>query len=786
MKVFYKQFYLTGILLVLFNTQLFAQRASFLLMGTVKDAENGDALVGATVKTSPSQGTATDAEGKYKLTLDVGQPATITFSYIGYKNFVYNYEPAVAASLINAGQLVINVLLEPEITGMEQVVVTASRSEQKLKSVTVSIELIKPYLLEGRNNVNINQMIDQIPSVSFVDGQANIRGGSGWSYGAGTRVLVMLDDMPMLSGDAGQAQWSYIPTENIEQVEVIKGASSVLYGSSALNGIINIRTIRPRDKPYTAANLFSGFYDKPARKELEWQPRARTLWRNGANVVHAQRWGRFEGTFSINYLNDEGYRMSDPEKRGRFSFNTRYTPKKIKNMYYGINGNVMKSTAGSFLLWESFTLGYTQLDSGHNLTDGTRFNLDPYAVFYNGKTRHSIRGRYFYLDNKVDNGDPTNNQSNTSNYYYAEYQVQHTFDKINMNIVGGVAGSYSTTNSPIFQGVHTTANLAPFVQVEKKWAKLTVNAGARYENFRLDAYKESKPVFRAGLNYEAAKATFVRASFGQGYRFPTIVESFVKTSAGPLNIYPNPNLKSETGWNAEVGVKQGVKLGKWMGYVDVAGFWMEFNRMMEFNFGQWGPNLGMANLLGLGFSSVNVGRARINGVDISLGGEGKVGKTNITLIGGYTYMNPQSLDPDRVYGHDINNNPLTYHKSSSDTTSDMLKYRFNHMAKLDAQVTYRRWTWGASIRYNSYIRYVDRFFTDPLFAAFVPGINEARKMGEKGDYIIDYRMSFMVSARLKAGVVVNNVLNRLYMTRPADLRPPRMFVVQLNYKIDKN
>ena len=72
-----------------------------------------------------------------------------------------------------------------------------------------------------------------------------ILGVEGWSFGAGTRVLVLVDDMPLISGDAGQVQWKLIATENINQVEVIKGASSALYGSSALNGVINIRTAFP-------------------------------------------------------------------------------------------------------------------------------------------------------------------------------------------------------------------------------------------------------------------------------------------------------------------------------------------------------------------------------------------------------------------------------------------------------------------------------------------------------------------------------------------------------------
>ena len=84
--------------------------------------------------------------------------------------------------------------------------------------------------------------MNQSPSVHIVDGQANIRSGSGWSYGAGSRVMVMVDGMPLMNGDQGGVEWQLVPMENISQIEVIKGASSVLFGSSALNGTINIRT----------------------------------------------------------------------------------------------------------------------------------------------------------------------------------------------------------------------------------------------------------------------------------------------------------------------------------------------------------------------------------------------------------------------------------------------------------------------------------------------------------------------------------------------------------------
>ena len=106
--------------------------------------------------------------------------------------------------------------------------------------------------------------------MDILDGQPGIRGGAGYSYGAGSRVLVLLDDLPILTGDAGDVKWDYLPVENVGQIEIIKGASSVLYGSSALNGVFNIRTAYPASKPETYLNTFMGVYLDPKRTEMIW------------------------------------------------------------------------------------------------------------------------------------------------------------------------------------------------------------------------------------------------------------------------------------------------------------------------------------------------------------------------------------------------------------------------------------------------------------------------------------------------------------------------------------
>ena len=64
---------------------------------------------------------------------------------------------------------------------------------------------------------------------------------------------MLVDDLPMMAWDGGDIRWNYMPVENINQVEVIKGASSVLHGSSALNGVINLRTRFPDNEPSTIA-----------------------------------------------------------------------------------------------------------------------------------------------------------------------------------------------------------------------------------------------------------------------------------------------------------------------------------------------------------------------------------------------------------------------------------------------------------------------------------------------------------------------------------------------------
>lgn len=653
---------------------------------------------------------------------------------------------------------------------LNQTIVTAGRYEQSIKRMMVSTELIRPYLIRNRNTTMMDKLLDNIPSVHVTDGQVNIRNGSGWTYGVGSRVMILVDDMPFLSGDAGQVKWNFIPIENVQQIEVIKGASSVLYGSSALSGIIHFRTEMAKERPITRFNLHSGVFSQPRRSNAKWSEQSRIQY--GFNGFHSFKKKNSAFALSMDYFKDQGYRMGESDHRLRLTGRSEFNGK--RNLKYGLNAGVLLTDGGSFLLWENYDLGYTSLDSQITSTFSKNYYLDPYLTFYLGTSRHTLRGRWYYVNNDITNSDTAAvNQDNTSNNFFGEYQVQQYLSAFRMSLTAGGIYQYSKTNSPLYQGFQESRNIAAFIQLDKAIGRrLNLSAGGRIEHYEINGRGEQKPVFRAGVNFEAAKATFLRASFGQGFRFPSIAERYIQTSVGLLNIFPNPNLQAETGWNAELGIKQGFQWKAFKGYIDFAYFFTRYQNMIDFNIGNWSSNPFQPLI---GFMSLNTGDAQINGFDLSSGGEFNNNDFKWNYLIGYTYTNPISLNIDEVFATDSAGNNLNYRNTRSDSTN-ILKYRFKHLLRADFQCTYKKIQIGLGARYNSAIENIDA-----IMGFFVLGLNQGRALSASGKTVFDVRFAYQISNKLKASLIINNVANVELMTRPADMRPPRLTMLQLAY-----
>ena len=158
-------------------------------------------------------------------------------------------------------------------------------------------------------------------------------------------------------------------------------------------------------------------------------------------------------------------------------------------------------------------------------------------------------------------------------------------------------------------------------------------------------------------------------------------------------------------------------------------------------------------------------------------------------------MNPISLSPNSVYGYGIRHGDtlsngeivdqsITYNNSSSDST--MLKYRYKHITKADIEIVYKEISLGGSVRYNSFMKNIDKIFTligGDDEGAQIPGINAAREKFKDGDFIVDLRAGYQITKTARIGFIINNLLNREYMTRPATMMSPRTFAFQCSLKI---
>lgn len=733
-----------------------AQNAT--IKGKITDASSHDPLPGVSVILDVSGGVSSDLDGNYELKITSGEVHKIEYKFLGYKTFLKTVN-------IKDGDIVtMNVTLTSDEAIMDEVVISAGKYEQPLAEVTVSMEVLKPALINNKNTTDIATAVDQIPGVEVVDGSANIRGGSGFSYGAGSRVLVLVDELPLLTAGVSDVQWNFIPIENISQIEVLKGASSALFGSSALNGVIHMRTAYPTDKPETKITAFATYYDAPARDEIKWWGNSIQLIR-GLSFAHSTKLGKVDLVMGGNHFDDDGYIEGVYAKRSRFNVNTRWRSEKIEGLSAGINFNTQVNGGGNSLYWLDADSGALKPYTG-TLSNFTYYKttLDPFITYYApNNCKHTLRSRYFRVYNTNDT-----QQGFGGDQIYAEYQFQKQFNN-NFVLSTGVLSTVSLVEAVLF-GDHKAYNYALYGQLDKKIGRLNISGGVRSEYFILDTISTfsnfvylksgtsrdtifSIPVmFRWGLNYQLFEYTYLRTSYGQGYRFPSISEKYIQTSAGALTIFPNSDLLPETGWSAEFGIKQGLKLLGWRGYLDVAAYWTEYYNMMEFSFTSVGGKLG--------FQSQNSSNARITGVDISLVGDGKIGPFNVAFMGGYTYMNPLDLNIDPT-------------DTTFSTDEKTLKYRYHHQAKFDIEATFKIFSLGMSWRHNSNVINIDK-----IFEVFIPGVATYREEHNKGFDVFDLRMSAQVTKTSKFSIIINNLLNEEYTERPAFLEPPRTFSLQ--------
>jgi len=523
----------------------------------------------------------------------------------------------------------------------------------------------------------------------------------------------------------------------------------------------------------------------------------------GFSFLHSKKYGTIDLVIGGNVDLDHGYlgapvpgplvtdsisNFTDKQMRSqkyRLNFSIRKHSKKYQGLNYGINGNFMQHSSPMTLAWLNDSTGFYRAYPGAvYLQDQFIFYLDPFLNLYSGNgTRHSIKSRVLYNDSKM-----TNNQSVNSTLIYTDYHFKRSYEFIEgFELIGGVTWTQTIVTADIYKAsgsvYNNQFNISAYVQAENKFKEVVnTSVGVRGEYFQLnDSISAMKPILRAGINFKLYPGTFLRLSYGQGYRFPSITERYIKTSAGSFAVFDNPSLQPESSWNVEMGVKQMFKFKNYFGYFDVAGFVQEYSSTIEYLFGFWDPSFALA-----GFKFLNTGKSRVSGIDVSTAGSAKIGqKSGIRTMVGYTYILPKTLDPDYVFATDARNIKYNYKSTSLDPSENILKYRFLHTLKSDLEFYTGIFSIGYSIKYFSRIVNLDKAIADFEQATISAGgtIQPILYMDyfnnhNNGNVVMDLRISFEFARRHKISLLSNNLLNRWYSLRPLKAEEIRTLMLQ--------
>lgn len=767
-----------------------SQENTGIVRGIIRDANNRELLAGVVVFCG-QQSTSSLVNGSYELTLPEGEQS-VTFRLVGYEQLTQLLE----VKKNKATEF--NVRLSSSESELNTVVVSTSRFGRKIQKETVSMDVFKPRLLETNNITNALQLVNKVPGVTVLDGSISIRGGSGYAYGSGSRVLMVVDELPLITPDRGEIRWELVPMENASQVEITKGSSTVQYGASALNGVIHVRTDVPGDTPRTKIQVYHEVVGAPPVASYSWWKEKnlsyfRSPHSTGASFLHKRKLGAFDLVVSGNLHQQQSHIENEIDKRVRLTGKLKYTPKKNKRFSVWLNANYMLRES-AFQFWgESYEKPYHKVD-GVTINEYFQYAfIDPgFSYVDKTQTQHRVLFRWFTQRSMADKqGRPA------TDFFVADYQLRHDFGNIAKLFVGATNNFFEVKDNTL--GIHRGNYGGAYIMTDITWKNLTVNLGTRLEYLQLndkatlllkeDVYPNGtrirRPVMRIGMNYQIGKFNYLRASFGEAYRFPSIAERFVSYSLADINVIPNDTVRPEYGLTAEIGYKRSFKVSEWRGYVDAVVFYNEFRDMIEFQMDRievvFDPGTGTGEIKPY-FQSKNITKARIFGWELSCVGEGKIGKyIDATLQAGWTYFYPMSVldtGETRSARYLFEQTFTSFNRPDSSQQQNMLKYRNRHSFKADIDLLiWNRFRIGSSLIYYSYMDNVDG-----IFEYYLPGASTYRRVNyNRGDFIWDLRLGYDINRHISFNFIVKNVMNRDYQLRVSKSNQPRSFNLTANF-----
>lgn len=433
---------------------------------------------------------------------------------------------------------------------IKEVVVTGTRSETDVRHLPMTVSVVGRQQLEASRQPSVLPVLNaQVPGFfstsrgvmgygvsTGASGQMSLRGIGGPAQ-AGlptTGLLVLIDGHPQYMGLMGHPIADAYQTMMTERVEVLRGPASVLYGSNAMGGVINIVTRKMQeDGVRTNLNIGAGSYG--------------TLQTEAANRI---RRGRFSSTVTASYNRTDGHRpdMGFEQYGGYAKLGFDFT----RNWRVWGDVNITRFNATN-----PGSVSQPYIDNDQRITRGmTSFALEnnyektsgALSFFYNW-------GDHWINDGYRPGGEPLDYRFNSNDQMLGVswYQSAQLFKGNRLTVgadyfhFGGEAWNQFTDGHRVTsadKSLNEVAGYFDFRQDFSSW--LTLNAGAR-----VDYHSQTGTEFipQAGLAFHLPRNAEVKAMASKGFRNPTIREMYM---------FPpqNPDLKPEKLWNYELSFSQ--------------------------------------------------------------------------------------------------------------------------------------------------------------------------------------------------------------------------------------
>ncbi len=496
--------------------------------GVVRSSLNGAPVIGANiVLENTGRGTATNYQGRFIIeNLPAGE-YTIDVIFVGY-----NLPEKIRLSLGQSESRSIKVDLEEEILEGSEIVVTGTRTKRLMKDSPVSTEVIHADEIRNIGAENVGEVLEERAGIIVT--QDGVRGGLLSAQLQGledNHTLVLVDGAPIIGRIAGALDLSRISVQNIERIEIIKGAASALYGSEAVGGVINIITKNPEQKfDYTASFNMGTFSSRNIKLD------ASTAQKNTSMNVS------IENHKADGYDLDPGTANTTADAFDNYSL--------FGKVHHRLGEEVSLQASGEY-----FSQRQEGFDGGSRITDtrnwyvnlGTEWQLKDYSKF-NFRLYHTT-----YIKDINRAGTQIDQMENLS-------RVEFIYNRVIDNHIltfGGEATDDRLSANRVDEGKKEIYNGSFYAQDEIFYKTLEFNLGVRADYHSEFGYNFSP---KLGVLYKPGENWRFRASYSRGFRAPDFIELYLVLdhsglTSQPYVAYGNPGLKPETSNSINIGAE---------------------------------------------------------------------------------------------------------------------------------------------------------------------------------------------------------------------------------------